>query len=193
VHRAIIAGDRETGVTIMRVVLALDAGPLLARESTPIEPEETSVELEARLAAIGGRLARTVVDRLESHTIAGESQDEAQATYAAKLERADGRLDWRAPATAIHNLIRGLHPWPLASTQWSGRRLLLLRSAVEQCEAAPFPPGTIVKANHDGLLVATDPGIVRILELQPEGRRAMSVRDFLNGAPLRAGDQFEMI
>jgi methionyl-tRNA formyltransferase len=191
VHRAILAGDRETGITIMRVVLALDAGPMLARESTAIDRDETSVELEARLAAIGGRLTRSVVDRLEYEAIPAEPQDDTQATYAAKLERADGRLDWHVPALAVHNRIRGLQPWPLAAVQWYGRRLLLLRSVVEHQESVPQPPGTVIAATHDGLLVAAQPGVVRVLELQPEGRRTMTIRDFLNGARMQTGDRLE--
>jgi len=194
VHRAIVAGDTVTGVTIMRVVLALDAGPMIASQATPIGRDETSVEVEARLATIGAALAQDVVTHMEQRdAVALQPQDEAQATYAAKLERADGRFDWSTPATAIHNRIRGLHPWPLAATRLHDRRLLLIRSIVEREETIDAEPGTIVAARRDGLLVAAGLGVVRIVELQPEGRRPMPVGDFLNGTSVREGDRFEMV
>ena len=190
IHRAILAGDAVTGVTIMRLVLALDAGPMLARAETPIGQDETSVELDARLARLGAGLLVDVVDRLERGPVAEVLQDEREATYAPKLERAEGPLDWAAPASTIHNRIRGLQPWPLASGVLGGRRLLLLRSAVERLEPPGEAPGTVVRADAGGLIVATKPGAVRLLELQPEGRRAMSARDFLNGTRVVRGDRF---
>jgi len=194
VHRAIVEGDTVTGVTIMRVVLELDAGPMIASEVTPIDPDETSVDVEARLATMGAALARDVVTRMdERDAVALQPQDEALATYAKKLERADSRFDWNTPAIVIHNRIRGLHPWPLAATRLRDRRLLLIRSIIEQQGPTDAEPGSIVAARRDGLLVAAGPGIVRITELQPEGRRPMSVGDFLNGAPVREGDRFEMV
>jgi methionyl-tRNA formyltransferase len=188
VHRAILAGDVETGVTIMRVVLALDAGPMLSRAATPIDPDETSEALQARLAAIGAGLLVETVDRMAAGPVEEVAQDESAATYAARLERTDSPIDWARPAAAIHNQIRGLHPWPLASTTWSGRRLLLLRSRVE-AGAAAGAPGTILEASGDRLLVSASPGILQVLEIQPEGRRSMSVRDFLNGTRVARGDR----
>jgi methionyl-tRNA formyltransferase len=194
VHRAIVAGDTTTGITIMRVVLQLDAGPMIASQATPIDPDETSVEVEARLATIGAALARDVITRMEQRdAIPLQPQDEMLATYATKLERADSRFDWSTPAIAIHNRIRGLHPWPLAATRLKDRRLLLIRSVVEQQWPTDAEPGTIVAARRDGLFVAASPGVVRITELQPEGRRPMSAGDFLNGASAREGDKFEMV
>jgi methionyl-tRNA formyltransferase len=189
VHRAILAGDHHTGITIMRVVLALDAGPMLAHVSTAIDPNETSAELEARLAALGGDLLVETVERLATGSIEEIAQDEGAVTYAAKIERSDSPIDWARPAHAVHNHIRGLHPWPLASTVLGGRRLLVLRSLVEPSHATSAAPGTILTAGPAGLIVAADAGAVRILELQPEGRRAMSARDFLNGTKVAAGER----
>jgi methionyl-tRNA formyltransferase len=191
IHRAILAGDRETGVTIMRVVLALDAGPMLAHETTTIDPDETSVQLEARLAAMGGPLVVRVLDRIERGPVPEEAQDESGVTYAAKIERADGRLDWQASAREVHNRIRGVHPWPLASVTLASRRLLLLRSVVADEHGRLGDPGTILEASPDGLVIAAGDGAVRVLEVQPEGRRAMTVRDFLNGSAVAAGDRVE--
>lgn len=191
VHRAIIAGDAATGVTIMRVILALDAGPMLARATTPIDPSETSAALEARLSAMGAAQIVGVLDALDAGQAVETPQDDAAAVYAPKVERADSAVDWSASATAIHNRIRGLHPWPLAATTLAGRRLLLLRSIVDDATAAGAAPGSILTADGDGLRVATGAGHLRLLDVQPEGRRAMPVRDFLNGARVAAGDQFQ--
>ena len=130
VHRAILAGDERTGVTIMRVVLALDAGPMLARVETPIAPDETSAELESRLSGMGAGLLMETIDRLASGPVAEIAQDETAVTYASRLERRDSAIDWRRPARAVHDQIRGLHPWPLAGAILNGRRVSLLRSEV---------------------------------------------------------------
>lgn len=188
IHRAIIAGDEVTGVTIMRMVLKLDAGPMLAHAATPIGPEETSVDLERRLAAMGAPLLVDTLGALERGESHETPQDESAVTYAARLERADGDIRWADRALDIHNRIRGLHPWPLAAATLGRRRILLLRSRVESREVEGAAPGTIVRADPDGLVVAAGQGAVRLLDVQPEGRRAMSVRDFLNGTRVETGD-----
>ena len=190
VHRAILAGDRETGITIMRVVLALDAGPMIDRVATPIDSNETSEALETRLADLGAGLLIPAIDRIASGTTVNETpQDDSHATYAARLQRSDSPIDWDRPAPVIHNQIRGLHPWPLASTTFAGRRVLLRRSVVEHDRPTELASGTILAAHDDDLIVSARPGAVRILELQPEGRRTMPVRDFLNGTRLVAGNR----
>jgi methionyl-tRNA formyltransferase len=189
VHRAILAGDRETGVTIMRVVLALDAGPMLARTAVPIEPDETSAALETRLATVGASLLIGVVDRMSAGPVAGEAQDEGLVTYAERITRADGDVDWGRPARQIHNQIRALHPWPHAAVVIRDRRVLLVESRVEHEEPTPAVPGQILEAGATGLVVAAAPGAVRLLRLQPEGRPPMAARDFLNGHPAAPGER----
>ena len=190
VHRAILAGDTVTGITIMRVVLALDAGPMLARVSTPIDPDETSVELEDRLAELGAALLGDALADLERGRARDVPQDEREAAYAPKLERADGQLDWTQPARAVHDRIRGLHPWPLAAASLGDRRLHLIRSTVADVEAAVADPGTIIDVARDALVVAAGQGAVRLLDVRPEGRRTMTMRDYLNGTHVRLGDRF---
>ncbi len=191
VHRAILAGDHETGVTIMRVVLALDAGPTIARESIAIDPDETSADLEERLARLGARLlVQALPDVAAGHAVE-TPQDEAGVTYAARLDRADSPIDWARPARSIHDQIRGLHPWPLAAASLGGRRVIVRRSAVDADAGDDAAPGTIVEAQGDRLVVAAAPGRVRLLELQPEGRRATDARAFINGARMTAGQRFE--
>jgi methionyl-tRNA formyltransferase len=187
VHRAIIAGERETGVTIMRVVAALDAGPMLAKRVRPIADDETSVEVERDLASIGADLLVETVDRLAAGPVPEVAQDDGAATYAPRITREDAIIDWRAGARAIHNRVRGLHPWPHAHTSWKDTRLIVLRTVALDAPAGA-PPGTVVRAHGDELAVATGGGVLRVLELQSEGRRAMDARAFLAGHRIAAGD-----
>jgi methionyl-tRNA formyltransferase len=191
VHRAILAGDRTTGVTIMQVVPALDAGPMLASAQTEIGPDETSAELESRLALLGATLLVSTIDRLTRGPVVAAPQDERLVTYASRLERKESRIDWARPAEAVHNQIRGLQPWPLAAALLRGRRVSLLRSQVASTSPGETEPGHIAALDADGIVVGTDPGAVRITSLQAEGRQALPAREFLRGARLAAGDRFD--
>lgn len=180
VHRAVIAGETVTGVTIMRVVRELDAGPMLARVTVPIDPDATSSEVEGDLAERGAALLLEVVEQLAGGTATEMPQDEAQATYAPKVLKSEGAIDWSLPARRIHNMVRGLQPWPMASTTMGGARVLIHRTAVAGIEASAIS-GTILEADGDALVVATGEDVIKILQLQPEGRRAMTAREFLSG------------
>lgn len=180
VHRAVIAGETVTGVTIMRVVRELDAGPMLARVTVPIDPDATSPEVEGDLAQRGAALLLEVVERLAGGAATETPQDEAQATYAPKVLKSEGAIDWSLPARRIHNLVRGLQPWPMASTTMGGARVLIHRTGVAGM-AAKAISGTILEADGDTLAVATGEDLIRILQVQPEGRRAMTAREFLSG------------
>ncbi len=191
VHRAILAGDRETGVTIMRVVQALDAGAMLARVVVPIDQAVTSDVLERQLAEAGAAVLAETVSRLAHGPIDEVPQDDARATYAPKITRADSALDWTAPAHAVHDRIRGLHPWPHASSTLDGHRLILHRS---ECLSArsTAEPGTVVQASPAGLEVsAGDGGVVRLLVLQAENGRRLPAAEFLAGRPIAVGARFE--
>lgn len=190
VHRAILAGDAETGVTIMRVVLVLDAGPMLATVRRPIGGDETSADIERDLATLGASLLVDVVDRVAEAKASEVPQDDSLATYAPRLTKADSPIDWAQPARAIHDRIRGLHPWPLAETSLRGARLILRRSSLSVPEPATHaPPGTIVVAQGDDLIVAAGRGCVRLLEVQREGKRPMSPREFLAGHAITPGER----
>ncbi len=193
IHRAIIAGDRVTGVTIMRVIPALDAGPMLASVESPIGPDETSAEVEARLATIGADLVVTIVDALAHGPVAEVPQDDARAIYAARLERSDSRIDFARSAREVHDAIRGLQPWPLASAMLHGKRLALLAADALPDEAGTAEPGTILRVEADGLVVATGSGAIRLRRVQVEGRPAVSIRDFLNGHRTQPGERFEAV
>ncbi len=193
VHRAILAGDTRTGVTIMRVVQALDAGNILMTEETEIGPNETSVELGSRLSQSGAALLVRAVDTLAQGPIPERAQEVALVTYASRLERRESRLDWTQPATVVHNHIRGLQPWPMAAALLGGTRVAFVRSEVASRQPAGEAPGTVVAVHADAIDVAANPGVVRVIELQPEGRRAMAVRAFLGGRAVSTGDRFDSL
>jgi len=190
IHRAVIAGDRETGVTIMRVVKELDAGAMLARAAVEIGPDDTSAQLEARLAPLGAALLVDTLAPLEAGTLVEVPQDSARATYAARLTREESPIDWARPAAEVHNRVRGLQPWPTALCAVEGRRVAVLASRPESWPAGRphAEPGTVLEARADRFLVACGgASALALLTLQPEGRRAMGVRDYLAGHRLVAG------
>jgi len=187
IHRAVIAGDEVTGITIMRVVSELDAGPMLATATRAIGSDETSVDVERDLAEMGAAALADVVDRLARGPIEEIQQDHSRATYAPKLEKTESPIEWALPARAIHNRVRGLQPWPMASTTIEGMRCLIHRTVLTDRTSAAGP-GTIVEADGDVLAIAAgDRTVLQIAVIQPEGRRAMSAREFLIGRPLKPG------
>src|SRR5262245_23289629 len=190
VHRAVINGDSQTGVTIMRVVKELDAGGMFAKVTRPIGPDETSDVVETALADMGAELLVTVVDQLVSGTAREEPQDDTRATYAPRLTKEEGRIDWTQSASQIHNRVRGLYPWPHAYTSFKGTRLIVLRSAVANAGASAASPGTILSVTSEAIQVATGDGELAILDVQPAGRRAMRAHDFLLGHRLATGETF---
>ncbi len=187
VHRAVIEGDTETGVTIMRVVKELDAGAIFVIGGRPIGPDETSVEVERAIADLGAVLAVQTVDALAEGRAVETPQPEHGITYASKLSKAEGNVTWTEPASRIHNLVRGLQPWPLVTARLGESRVLIHRTALTGT-ITTATPGTVVRAGGDDLEIAAgDGGIVRILELQPEGRRVMRARDFLASRRIAPG------
>jgi methionyl-tRNA formyltransferase len=189
IHRAVIDGALKTGVTIMRVVKALDAGAMLATVERPIGPYDTSEDVEHDLASLGAALLVQTLDRLAQGPVEEVPQDDSLATYAHRLTKDDGIVNWSRPAEAIHNQIRGLHPWPHAFSYLDGQRLILRRSTWS-ASAEAGEPGTIVSAAGDELRVATGAGTLAITELQAEGRRASRTREFLAGRKVAAGLRF---
>ena len=188
VHRAVINGDSQTGVTIMRVVKELDAGGMFAKVTRPIRPDETSDVVETALSEMGAELLVTVVDQLMSGTAREEPQDDARATYAPRLTKEEGLIDWTRSASEIHNRIRGLYPWPHAYTFFKATRLIVLRSEVATTGATAASPGTILRVTSEAIHVATGDGELAMRDVQPEGRRAMRAHDFLLGHRLATGE-----
>lgn len=196
VQRAVMAGEQVTGVTIMRVIPALDAGPMLASRSRWIGPDETSEEIERDLACLGAALLVSTVDALAVGPVPERIQEESIATYAPRLEKREGAVDWERTALELHNQIRALHPWPHAYTELEGQRCILLRSQVIQApggDTRRFPPGRVLEATGDLLTVATGHGALRLLVLQIEGRRPLTAREFIAGRHLTPGAAFARV
>jgi methionyl-tRNA formyltransferase len=187
IHRAVMNGEVTTGVSIMRVAPKLDAGAVFAVRSCPIGADETSADVEARLSGLGAALLLEVLEAILAGRAVESPQDESAATYARKLTRDDSPLDWRRPALELHNQVRGLHPWPLASTVIAGARVIVHQTALGgTCQGTA--PGVVAHVDKEHLTIAAGDGrSVALLRVQPEGRRAMATRDFLAGTRLSAG------
>jgi methionyl-tRNA formyltransferase len=187
VHRAVMNGDPETGVTIMRVVQELDAGAMMATVIRSIDPEDTSEIVEQDLAELGAGLLGKVVSQMAQGRAIEVPQDETLATYAARLTKEEGHVDWRCQADRIRNQVRGLCPWPHAYSFLDGARLILLHAQVGP-DGIVVAPGTVLQADGHGLLVAAGAGTSLLIDrLQPEGRRPMDARAFLAGRPVTPG------
>ena len=196
IHRAVMAGESETGVTIIRLVREMDAGPMLRRAGVPIGPDDTSEALDRTLAELGAAVLMEAVDDLDRGHAVETAQDHALATFAPRLTREDGAIDWTRPARAVHDQVRGLHPWPRASCHLGGARYLIHRTGVAESsssspEHAPARPGQVIEATGGQLVVAAGGGTaVAILEIQPEGGRPLPVRAFLAGRRVAPGAIF---
>ena len=176
IHRAIMAGDRETGVCIMQMEAGLDTGPVLLREAVEIRPEETTAELHDRLSTLGARL---IVETLERLPLPAVPQPAEGVTYATKIDKAEARVDWARPAVEVDRLIRGLSPFPGAWTEVNGERVKLLRSRLATGQGVP---GQVL----GGFKIACGSGAVEITEAQREGKRPMPAAEVLRGLILPA-------
>ncbi len=174
IHRAILSGDAETGVCIMQMEAGLDTGPVLLREAVTIGAEETTAELHDRLSALGARLIGEALDRLP---LPAEPQPAEGVTYAAKIDKAEARIDWTRPAVEVDRQIRGLSPFPGAWCEVGGERVKLLRSRLATGSGAP---GQVLH----GLTIACGQGAVEVTLAQREGKRPMAPEAFLNGFAL---------
>lgn len=192
IQRAIEAGDRETGMTIFRLDAGIDTGRILLRQTMPIDPDETSGELFARMAAAGAPLLLEAIAGLEAGTLSGEIQDEALATRAPKLSHAEGRIDWSQPVATLHDKIRAFQPAPGCWTLFDGRELGIARTGRPDdaiaAAARGRTPGAVFRLPDGRIAVAVgaspQPGATGALELrevQPAGKRRMAARDWFNG------------
>jgi methionyl-tRNA formyltransferase len=189
---AIINGEEKTGVTTMFIEEELDSGPILLQRETPIGPTETTPELMQRLAGIGADLLSETLARLD--IITPRSQGGQDATFAPMLRKTDGAISWSNPAVEIERSIRGFQPWPNAYTYYKSHRLIIWKAAVTDAVAKDAQVGEAIVAYGDDLVVKCgEETALRLIEVQPEGKRRMSVRDFLNGTHLKVGDRFEEV
>ena len=190
INAAIIEGEDESGVTIMRMEAGLDTGPILLQQALPIGPMMTAQELHDRLSGLGGPMIVEALDRLASGDLPETPQDDAGSTYAGLMSKSDGRIDWSADATRVANLIRGVNPWPGAFAFFGDVRLKLHLARPIPADSGKGEPGEVLEASGDGLRIACGEGAIEVLQIQPPGSRAMAPRDFLNGFELRVGDRF---
>jgi len=188
---AVANGETETGVTTMFVNARMDAGDIIDQLAEPIRPEDTAGSLHDRLAQCGANLLARTIEALRQSSIRRRPQNEAEATFAPRIKKADGRMDWRLPATLLHNRVRGFNPWPGCFCELSPVGVVrVLKSRVEAGRNETV--GTVLEAAGEGPLIQAGQDALRLLELQPEGRKIMSGAAFLRGHPLTVASHGNM-
>ena len=194
IHWAIYNGDATTGVTVIHMTRQLDGGPCLAQVETAIHPDETMLELEARLAEVGAELVLKTIDALAEDRATSIPQDQSLASKAPRLKKGNGQIVWSRPAEAIRNQIRAFQPWPGSFANWlrpDGEpvRVILDRATVVSLDGAIREPGTVLEASHGRLVIATGKDALSVERLQPSGKRTLAVHEFLNGYPIKVGQR----
>lgn len=188
IHWSVINGESKTGITIMYMVKALDAGDMLAKRAIPITTSDHVGGLHDQLSQIGADLLSEILPLFFRGEIEAKPQQHAEATYAPNITRQDEQIDWQQTAKQIAQQVRGLHPWPVAVTTWQGKPLKIWWAEVADDEFVSRP-GRVIQVNEEGIFVATGEGKIKITELQPAGKKRMSVYDFLCGAEVEVGQQ----
>lgn len=189
INWAILNGDKTTGVTIMHMAPALDAGDIILQRETAIGPDETAPELFQRLAELGGGLLVEAVEQIAKGEATRTPQLEADATYAPMLGRELSPMDWSKDGQTLHDQVRGLLPWPCATAEFGGVRCKVFSTAVLD-GTTDLAPGTVAEAGKDGIVMACGVGtLLRVKELQPDGKKRMAAADFLRGRSLTAGER----
>jgi methionyl-tRNA formyltransferase len=184
IQRAILAGDAETGVSIMQLDAGLDTGPVLLERRHPIGIHDTAGDLHDALSELGAAALMDAIDAIDNGTVVMRAQPAEGVTYAAKLEKSEAALDWRQSALALDRQVRAFNPWPIAETQFAGETLRILRGRVARDSGGDAVPGTLLGLAEDGLHVACGEGVLAVNELQRAGKRPVSARDFANAVRL---------
>lgn len=187
IQRAIEAGDRVTGVTIMQVVEALDSGPMYRTASCPITSHDTAQTLQEKLAISGAHALIQTLNDIAADRAKLERQDESLVTYADKISKTEARINWEAPADVIHRKIRAFNPVPIAHANLFGKEIRIWSADLTNFHTTAVP-GTILNLSRDGLDIATGKGVLRITSLQLPGKRRISITDFVNGNPQLVAD-----
>jgi len=187
---AIINGEKITGVTIMQMDKGLDTGDMLLKTEVEIAPDETADTLHDKLAAAGAGLIAEALVKIEAGEVTPVRQNDEESCYAKMLNKSMGKIDWQMEAEKLDCLIRGLISWPGASTVYRGKTLKIWQEEVVSEAAENAAPGTVVRVDKDAFYVQTGKGLLKILAVQPEGKKRMAVRDFLLGYPVKPGDKF---
>jgi len=194
INWAVYHGDTETGVSVIHMTPQVDAGPVIAQGGLSIGPDETAAELEPRLAELGAGLMLEAIDALARGGAQPVPQDKSLASKAPRIQKSDGLIDWSRPAAAIKNQVRAMQPWPTAYTFWhrvDGPPLRLIVGPVAVVEGSPSgaPPGTVLEADGDRLVVAAGERAVALEAVQPAGKRLLSIGEFLRGYRVQPGDR----
>ncbi len=197
IQHAVLAGDRESGITVMQMSAGLDEGDVLAQEALTLAPDETAATLHDRLAQLGAELIVPTLTALQRGEITATPQHEAGVTYAPLIEKRDGLLDFRKSAVALERAVRAYDPWPGAFAFMSGERLRVTKARVETLAAAmgggvEGAPGVVLRADEKGIAVATGDGAFVVTHAQRDGRKAMSASELLRGYPIAVGARFEL-
>jgi methionyl-tRNA formyltransferase len=182
IHRALLAGDAVTGITIMQMDAGLDTGPMLLRRPVAIGAREDGGALHDRLAALGAEAIVAAIDEHAAGRLTPVPQPAEGVTYATKIRKEEARIDWSAPAEAIDRQVRAFNPWPVAETRWQDRQLRVW--SAEPAHAGPGEPGQVLEAGGGRIVVATGEGALALTRVQLAGRRAMTAAEFLNAHPL---------
>ena len=195
INWALLNGDSETGVTVIHMTAKVDAGPCVAQAVTPIDAEETAVELEAQLAESGGWLVRRTIDALAEGRLESLPQNAALASKAPRLKKSDGAINWARPAVSIKNQIRALEPWPRTYTFWhraGGAAVRMILGPVDIVDSpdSSSPPGAVLEAAGDRLVIAAGQGAIAPRTVQLAGKRPMGIAELLRGHKIKAGERF---
>jgi len=189
IQRAIMAGDRESGVTIIQMDKGLDTGAMLVRRPCAIAEGERAGQLHDRLASLGAEAVLSALEQISDGTAHGTEQDEALACYAHKIDKKEARVDWHRSALEIRRQVNAFNPWPVAYTLLPDGQRLRIWAAESLPGTRDFQPGSVVEANQAGIDIATGDGVLRLLQVQLPGGRQMSSGDFLNASALQRGTQ----
>ena len=184
IQRAVIDGEKVSGVTSMYMEKGLDTGDMLIKRELPISCEATAGEYHDALAVLGGEVLLETLDKIKEGTLTPQRQDDSLSTYASQLSKAEGEIDWNNTSEAIYNKVRGLNPWPMAYSFIGGKRFVI--DFVYKCEKSG-KPGEVLRADNNGLVVACGEGSVLIKGIKVEGKKKMSVGDYLRGHTIAEG------
>lgn len=191
---AIINGEEKTGVTTMLTALKLDAGDILMSREIPVDDDMTAGQLHDKMSVLGAELLLETIHALEQNTITPVPQNEAEATYAPRIVRETGKINWEASAVSVHNLVRGTDPWPGAYSYLGGRRIRIWKTKIRDKELiSGKKPGTIIDVKRNFISVQTGKGVVDVFEIQYDGGKRMTVEQYLCGHEIKPGDCFESV
>ncbi|HWR44781.1 methionyl-tRNA formyltransferase [Sporomusa sp.] len=191
IHWAIIHGETTTGITTMYMDVGMDTGDMILKAELPILPADTTGSLHDKLKVLGAVVLADTLKQIEAGLAPRHPQNEAEATYAQMLNRDTERIDWHQPAVAIHNLVRGLNPWPVAYCSLQNKSLKIWKTKVHNESQPCTEPGRVVQITKEGLVVETGKGTIEMLEVQPESKRRMKASDCVCGYCLTIGNLFE--